>query len=70
MLLVHACFRKSGWSFTAISLQGDENIFSLSSKEAPTKVDCAREDLPGRMDTFQIKLPQGFEVAAVKILDK
>ena len=63
-------FQDIGLELTAISLRGDEKNFSLSSKEAPTKVDRAREDLPGRLHIFQIKLPQGFEVAAVKILDK
>jgi len=54
-----------GLRLTVISTTDEQQEFNLTNNEIPTKFDRAKEDLPGRKDTFQIKLPEGFEPAAV-----
>eukprot|EP00775_Hariotina_reticulata_P011988 gene11988-12132_t len=61
-----------GLHLTVISLSGDECHFNLDGSEVagePASYSRFRPELVGRTDKYMIKLPVGFEPAAVKIRD-
>lgn len=62
-----------GLHLTVISLEDTQQAFQLQASAEPQAVPrqgAGNKDLPGRKDTFVIKLPEGFEPAAVLVLDK
>jgi hypothetical protein len=64
-----------GLQLTVISVDGKRREFQLEATKPPQKVerdgkDAGGKDLPGRLDSFAIKLPNDFEPAAVWVEDK
>jgi hypothetical protein len=64
-----------GLQLTVISVDGERREFQLEATKPPQKVkrggkEVEKKDLPGRKDSFAIKLPDDFEPAAVWVLDK
>ncbi|WIA35699.1 hypothetical protein OEZ86_004104 [Tetradesmus obliquus] len=63
-----------GLLLTVISTKGERREAPLKSTKPPEQVERkgadSGEDLPGRRDSFAIKLPAGFEPAAIWVEDK
>jgi hypothetical protein len=64
-----------GLQLTVISVDGERREFQLEATKPPQKVKrggkgVEKKDLPGRKDSFAVKLPDDFEPAAVWVLDK
>jgi hypothetical protein len=67
-------FANIGLVLTVISVDGERRETELKSSGSPKKQerkpDGVEEDLSSRKDSFAIKLPAGFEPAAIWVLDK
>jgi hypothetical protein len=62
-----------GLQLTVISVDGARREFDLEAANKSVKVPrkgTDTDDLPGRKDSFAIKLPDDFEPAAIWVLDK
>lgn len=60
-----------GLQLTVLSLDGKTEVFNLAKPtKKPEAYERAKTSLQGRKDTFAVKLPQGFEPAAVLVYDR